>query len=729
MRVTVKYGSYRPACLRVVARDAQGHEVGTNLLQSEFKDPEARRVQVAVLRQPEWSRELTLEVSSFAGSTGEACSGALVETHSTPSPILVPQRDFASFEVTLRAKDDDGDSFIAREEGVAGTDCDDGRGEVFPGAVERCSVEVDYDCNGVKGCQDSRCQQSACDDGNACTTGERCEGSGPSAQCKGQPVQCDKPAGACSLGATCSQETGQCVVTRKQCAAPANTCLEAGVCNEATGNCDYAPKQASVSCDDGQACTTGDACNGAGVCQGTQTPCTPSSICFRVTGCAALGNCTEEPDPSKVNAACRLAGGTGSGVCRATDGKCSRFPYIPSNFDPDAIPTASIIPLNSTCDVTFDSTTLSWTPATCVSNPPTPIELSQGSGMVLFALSNLNLGGNLRLEGNRPVILAVYGDATLNYNILANAQGTVPGAGGSLESACTDRRGRGGAFSSDSTGGGGGGAGGGTVGGVGGNGTGSGAMRGDGGNSGGMSSSPSWEAVREGAEEGAGERRRRAAWVGREAEPCNCPWRAPSRSTNGSPPARGRARRAVQQLQRGSGRRGWRRRQWRAGIARGLSAESRRLEPTDCEWRRGWGGQWLLLQRPAQWRCGGGWSRGFGEQGRWWVWGFPGRWRWRIRGLSQRTSWCWQPGHGDLQWCQGRRRRRWRCRGPHPAEVRAALLHQRRRHHQPGDRHELPAVVRLWACALVTRCPSHEASHSVRGGSTCRVSVIGPISP
>ncbi|EPX59365.1 hypothetical protein D187_002855 [Cystobacter fuscus DSM 2262] len=398
VRLTVNYGSYRPACLRVVARDAQGHEVGTNLLQSEFKEPEARRVQVAVLRQPEWSRELTLEVSSFAGSTGEACSGTLVETHSTPSPILVPQRDFASFEVTLRAKDDDGDTFIAREEGVAGTDCDDGRGEVYPGAAERCSVAVDYDCDGFKGCQDSKCQQRECDDGNACTTG--------------------------------------------------------------------------------------DMCNGSGVCQGTQTSCTPSSICFRAIGCAAQGTCIEEPEPSKVNATCALADGTANGVCRATDGKCSRFPYVPSNFDPDVIPTAGIIPLNITCDVTFDSTTLSWTPATCVSNPPTPIELTQGNGMVLFALSNLNLVGNLRLVGNRPVILAVYGDATLNYGIFANGQGTVPGTGGSLESVCTDRRGRGGA-SSNSVGGGGGGAGGGSGGAAGGNGTVSGSTRGDGGSVGG----------------------------------------------------------------------------------------------------------------------------------------------------------------------------------------------------------------------------------------------------
>ncbi|WNG52410.1 hypothetical protein F0U60_15660 [Archangium minus] len=407
MRVTVNYGSYRPACLRVVARDAQGQQGQTDILQSQFKDPDARKILVAVFRKPEWGRELSLEVSSFDGSTEEGCSGSQVEQRFS-QPIPVPLGDFASVEMTLQAKDDDGDTFIAREEGVEGQDCDDKSAEVFPGAAERCSVAVDYDCNGFKGCQDSKCQQTLCDDGDACTLG--------------------------------------------------------------------------------------DACSAMQVCQGTPTPCTPSSTCFLVTGgCAALNNCTEEPDPAKVNASCTLAGGAGSGVCRASDGKCSRFPYIPSNFDPDAIPTESLQSLTTTttCGVTFDSTTLSWNSTACFSKPPpTPIELTQGgTRMVLFALSELNLGGNLRLVGERPVIFAVYGDATLNHGIFADAEGTVPGAGGSLASACTERRGRGGVFS-DLVGSGGGGAGGETAGAPGGNGTAAGSVRGDGGSAGGSSFVP-----------------------------------------------------------------------------------------------------------------------------------------------------------------------------------------------------------------------------------------------
>ena len=40
VRVLVNYGSYRPACLRVIARDAQGNEGRTDILQRNFKSPE-----------------------------------------------------------------------------------------------------------------------------------------------------------------------------------------------------------------------------------------------------------------------------------------------------------------------------------------------------------------------------------------------------------------------------------------------------------------------------------------------------------------------------------------------------------------------------------------------------------------------------------------------------------------------------------------------------------------
>jgi hypothetical protein len=494
LQVTVLYGSYTPGCVRVVARDGQGHEGRADIPRSQFQPRDTRQLLVAVFRKPDWGRELTVEVSSHEAASGEECTGTPVEVRTSSGPVTIPPRDFAQTSVTLLAQDDDGDTFIQPGDGVTGTDCDDGHGDTHPGATELCSVNVDYDCNGSKGCQDSACQDKACDDGNACTTGEHCQGSGPSAACVGQEKQCPQPTGACLQSARCEPSTGQCVDiakepgtacddgnpctsssqcgpqaqctgTLKSCGTPPTLCHEStGTCNTANGECDYAFKAASASCDDGEACTEDDACNGAGVCQGMQTPCTASSVCKRVTGgCVGRNNCTEEPDPTQVNHACMI-NATRAGVCRTQDGVCSTFPYPPSNFNPDLISVTSIGTLTTTCEVTFDSDSMNWTPPGCITSPPSQVILDNGGKeMVLLAVSSLSLGGDLILRGSRPVILAVYGSATLTHSILAN--GTlvggepVPGAGGNQD--CATRKGGNGGLSLNA-GGGGGGAGGGT---------------------------------------------------------------------------------------------------------------------------------------------------------------------------------------------------------------------------------------------------------------------------
>jgi hypothetical protein len=398
LRVSVKYGTYVPGCLRVAVRDAQGHEARTDIPREKFQNPEAREVRVAVFREPEWDSALTLEVASYRAASGETCEGAPVERRSSNGPMAVLQGEVTVFEAVLQAEDRDGDSFIVLP-GIDSADCDDRRADVYPGAAEQCSTSVDFDCDGFKGCQDTKCLNRACDDGNACTTG--------------------------------------------------------------------------------------DQCTGASVCAGRDTPCSPSNSCLRVTGgCTALNTCTEEPDPSKVNKAC--SAGTVQGVCRVPDGVCSAFPYVPSNFDPDAVAGASIGTLDITCDVTFDSTPgllAPWIPPGCVKAAPQGINV-QGSGApdaVLLPVRSVSMAGNLTLVGIRPVILAVYGDAALTKNILANGHRSgsevIPGPGGNQS--CGNRQGGKGADGGE--GGGGGGAGGETVGAVGGQGQ-SGAAGGSAGN-------------------------------------------------------------------------------------------------------------------------------------------------------------------------------------------------------------------------------------------------------
>ncbi|SEL76884.1 hypothetical protein SAMN05444354_108169 [Stigmatella aurantiaca] len=506
IRVSVKYGTYVPACLRVSARDAQGHEARTDIPREKFQNPEAREVRVAVFRKPEWDRELSLEVSSYRAASGQECAGDLVEKRTSAAPIPVPRGEFAIFDAVLEAQDQDGDSFIALP-GLAQADCDDVRKDVYPGAPEQCSVNVDFDCDGLKGCQDAKCVDKACDDGNACTTGDQCNG----ALCQGQAVQCQKPTGVCFTGAVCNPTTGQCdnVLAppetvcndqdpctvndtcgpqgqcsgqSKSCNAPPTACFEAsGTCDAVSGECRYPSKPAATECSDEDACTVNDQCNGNGMCGGLATPCQPSSTCFRITsGCVALGNCTEAVDPAKVNTACQKGNGQ-SGVCRVSDGACSSFPYVPSNFDPDTIPDANIGTLTTSGAVTFDSTPGAmnpWEPPGRVTASPPITVIAQANGApdaVVLAVRSVNLGGDLKLVGTRPVILAVYGDATLNHHILANSVLGASSGPGSNQ-ACGARQGVDGTLSGE--GGGGGGGGGATAGASGGKGYSSGATGG-----------------------------------------------------------------------------------------------------------------------------------------------------------------------------------------------------------------------------------------------------------
>jgi hypothetical protein len=131
-----------------------------------------------------------------------------------------------------------------------------------------------------------------CDDANACTTGESCQGGacggGAAVTCAGAdschtvgacvpatgcPAPVAKPNGttcndanACTTGETCQAGVcgGGAAVT---CAAPADSCHTQGACVPATGCPAQVVKANGSSCDDGDVCTTGETCT-AGACGG-----------------------------------------------------------------------------------------------------------------------------------------------------------------------------------------------------------------------------------------------------------------------------------------------------------------------------------------------------------------------------------------------------------------------------------------------------------------------------
>jgi hypothetical protein len=103
-----------------------------------------------------------------------------------------------------------------------------------------------------------------------------------------------------------------------------------------------------------------------------------------------------------------------------------------------------------------------------------------GADVVVLPLQNFTIasGATLKLIGNRPVVLAVFGDATIAGTIDASASGTTPGAGGNAicSPGTGSNGGNGGLLGGSGDGGGGGGHA--TTGGTGDSGTGAGAARG-----------------------------------------------------------------------------------------------------------------------------------------------------------------------------------------------------------------------------------------------------------
>src|SRR5262245_43763081 len=158
------------------------------------------------------------------------------------------------------------------------------------------------------GCADSPAGLP-CDDGNACTQDDHCDGNGACVpgsplDCSGPCQVCDPQAGcvpkgdgaACDDGNSCTQGdhcSGTACVsgTPVRCAGP---CLT-GTCLPGTG---CQPLPASTSCDDGTVCTVGDHCSGTdGTCiAGAPLACDDANPCT-ADACDAARGCTHVPLP------------------------------------------------------------------------------------------------------------------------------------------------------------------------------------------------------------------------------------------------------------------------------------------------------------------------------------------------------------------------------------------------------------------------------------------------
>ena len=196
-----------------------------------------------------------------------------------------------------------------------GTACDDGVAETTNDRCRAGRCAGDLSCGGavcepppgqcrVATCVADACRAAAaadgaaCDDGDATTSGDKCT------------------AGVCVGVPRCATVT---------CPA-ATECAGAAVCEKETGRCVPAPLADGTMCDDGNAGTDGDVCTGGrcgakciGVVCPVATPCSDEGRCSSATGLCVVetnrfeGRPCDDGDDKTVQDRCQL------GVCRGVD--------------------------------------------------------------------------------------------------------------------------------------------------------------------------------------------------------------------------------------------------------------------------------------------------------------------------------------------------------------------------------------------------------------------------
>ncbi|MBI3183857.1 MAG: putative metal-binding motif-containing protein [Myxococcales bacterium] len=328
VRVVVRFASLRPGCLEVSASEAFGASEQVRLVRSQFQEKE--HATVAVYRKSGWSPSLDLVVRSFEAS----CDEKPIEVIRSDGPISIEPGKVTDWEVQLAAVDADTDGWAAADGGVPGTDCDDQRSEVSPGAAESCGP-TDQDCDGLAGCADPGCAAAACDDLDPCTDGDSCQAD---AGCQGAPRECNSPPGECFSSPGACGSDGGCqyqAAPNQPCDGGAGRCGVDGLCvagetscfdnvdDDNDGDLDCADLEDCLGrlCKVPGSCIFDGRCVADGGCATVLPVCAPPGQCF--VGFCDAGACDDrvrlaalcdDLNPCTAGEACRPDGGCGGGA-------------------------------------------------------------------------------------------------------------------------------------------------------------------------------------------------------------------------------------------------------------------------------------------------------------------------------------------------------------------------------------------------------------------------------
>lgn len=327
-----------------------------------------------------------------------------------------------------------------------------------PSIETNCTNGVDDDNDGKADCADLDCTARACSTGNACVAGQTCqEGAcqgGQQVTCTVAPSSCFQNAGICVIDAGCRfmpapggscddgndctsmdrcDTAGGCVGQMRACTSPpAGQCWAAlGACVPDAG-CSYHP-DVGGQCNDNENCTVDDRCDGDAGCVGTRVTCQPRECAVPSGSCDADGGCQYTPLDAGMSC------GDG-GACNTQGGCLPPFPFVPSNVAINDIPTSSGGKVTFNCGTTTIDTGTSGAPSisnACPGQPPlsfNTITQSGGIATVVLAFDDLEIsGGNtLAFTGARPVIVVSMKDITVlgAISVGAGAQSCAAGGAG-----------------------------------------------------------------------------------------------------------------------------------------------------------------------------------------------------------------------------------------------------------------------------------------------------------
>lgn len=204
-----------------------------------------------------------------------------------------------------------------------------------------CLNGLDDDCDNQLDCADPDCDTRPCNDGLGCTMTDRCTNSictgtitcnAPPSPCYAMNGSCQADGGCgyaffddagCDDGNTCTTSdrctSGACRGTPLPCTSPPTCFASPGTCNPMTGQCVYGVADAGEPCNDNNLCTSNDRCVDAGVCRGTPRCAFVENPCLVGVCDPTSGVCTSGTNVAN-GTACRQEGFAGFGC--ATVGTC-----------------------------------------------------------------------------------------------------------------------------------------------------------------------------------------------------------------------------------------------------------------------------------------------------------------------------------------------------------------------------------------------------------------------